>query len=127
MEMIEVKTAELVGPALDWAVAQAIGADQVEFGVVGSAAFIACIHRGTWERNWRPSTDWSQGGPLFDRHDILLGGLTGRPYAVVNNFPNGCGTRQNGPTKLIAACRAVVAAKLGDTVRVPVVMVEGEA
>lgn len=128
MEMIAVKTAELAGAALDWAVAQAIGADQVEFGVVGSAAFIACIHRGTWERNWRPSTDWSQGGPLIEKHlvsfcveheDVILAVLCDDYGMYISGW-------RQGETHLIAACRAIVAAKMGDTVQVPAQLVESK-
>lgn len=119
-DMIEVKTAELVGPALDWAVAQAIGADQVEFGVVGSAAFIACIHSGIWERNWRPSASWAQGGPLIDKHRMSFWGGENYVYAVC------AGGEGYGPTHLVAACRAIVAASLGDTVSVPAALLASQ-
>ena len=118
MEMIEVKTAELIGPALDWAVAQAIGADQVEFCVVGSAAFIACIHRGTWERNWRPSTDWSQCGPLIEKYDIHIAA----PARILTYFKWHAQTKNvhcEDLSLLVAVCRAVVSDRLGAVVSVP--------
>lgn len=127
MEMIEVKTADLVGPALDWAVAKSIGMAVAHDFCSYFTVEDGTVNLGRAGIEYSPSTDWGQGGPLFDLYDILLGGLTGKPYAVVNKFPNGCGVRQNGPTKLISACRAIVAAKLGETVRVPAALVGGGA
>lgn len=122
-KMIEVKAAELIGTALDWVVAQALGYSEGEDAYCNPAWFDGDRYVAS-KNQWRPSTDWGQGGILFDRYDILVGGLTGKPYAVVNNFPNGCGIRQNGPTKLIAACRAIVTYKLGDVVQVPAELLE---
>lgn len=120
-EFVEVKTAELTGAALDWAVAMAedwntllmpmgrteysVGATAVD--VDGNVTGFAC----------RYSTDWSQGGPLIEKHRVGFGIYADHYFAVtgLNDSSGSC----NGPTHLIAACRAIVASVLGKTVSVP--------
>lgn len=117
-EMIEVKTDDLIGPDLDFAVAQAIG-EQVEF-------YCGCVCLMTaWDEhgdrpNYQPSIDWAQGGPLLELKNWSL------PYRATARHHLGkyeaCspgGLPHNGDTPLIAACRAIVAATFGTTVSVP--------
>jgi hypothetical protein len=95
------KTSELTGPALDWAVAKAIG----EYKPVAVPHY---------------STDWSQGGPIIERERITLDGT-----AILNQWmavfyvPDEEPWEMRGPTPLIAAMRCFVAAHLGDEVEVP--------
>ena len=129
MEMVEVKTAELVGAALDWAVAMATGweSDRPQDGQIRKGDIYALVgpkpqYNANFCMYFSPSTDWSQGGELID------------PYNVkVFSYPNGSGNGrasarfvfdseiywQCGETPLIALCRAIVSAKLGDLVQVP--------
>jgi hypothetical protein len=97
------KTAELSGEALDWAVAEAEGHDF-------PAADVFC-------GIFNPSTDWTQGRPIIEREGIE----TTRGGAYVEHFWKA--TRHSnaayGPTPLIAAMRCYVASKLGDTVDIP--------
>lgn len=138
-DMIEVKTAELAGPALDWAVAEAEGIQRFVMGndwpgnsAVDDAAdrdrVVICnligrlvVARGGWSDEWKPSASWAQGGPLIDKHRMSFWGGENYVYAVC------AGGEGYGLTHLIAACRAIVAAKLGDTVRVPATLTEGGA
>lgn len=112
--MIEVKVSELEGKALDWAVAKIEGYDLLRH------PFRRAFIEGIGHIDYRPSTDWSQGGPLIDNHLISLadpgkhGGIWSAHILMVNTIQI-C----SGATPLIAACRAIVAAKLGDTVQVP--------
>lgn len=127
MEMIEVKTAELVGPALDWAVAHAIGhKPRTGHGCAYPVEIIDWNRPGTQVNACRfePSTDWSQGGPLISQFGIELRPLMGNRWSACA-WENG--RRVQGDSAEQAICRAIVAAKLGDTVRVPAVLVEGEA
>lgn len=95
------KTSELSGAALDWAVHQAWCE-----GACHDEPFPSY------------STDWAQGGPLIEREGIMLVRHTAIP--VLN-----CGpyywkaNKTDGPTPLIAAMRCYVASKLGDDVNVP--------
>lgn len=132
MEMIEVKTTELIGPALDWAVAHATKAwewahewfptmtlDPTFRGVTDSApnGYVSLMPRNPMRQGFEafePSTDWAQGGRLIDKHVTALNQAGTHTWWAHSEDRLG-----NGETALIAACRAIVAAKLGDTVSVP--------
>lgn len=133
-EFVEVRTSELAGQALDWAVAKAEGMTAhvaIDGNIYASAACWIRDRRfcapGASEV-FKPSTDWTQGGPLLDKYDIALnGGLADGEMviyatlrAVADNSPFATAA---GPTRLIAVCRAIVAAKLGDVVQVPAELV----
>lgn len=107
------KTSELTGPALDWAVAKADGLP---------------VHAPDWNNRfidaYNYSTDWAKGGPIIEREGISLKFFEyDRPsyWGAVKPVPgtscrtSGC----SGPTPLIAAMRCYVASKLGDEVEVP--------
>lgn len=123
------KTAELTGSALDWAVAKAKGFLMVM--TYGQAR--VCVRKTySFEDDvlWRASTDWSQGGPIIEREGIATWrmnngewiavfpgkfGYTGDNYYIdVETFDG-----EEGPTPLIAAMRCFVASKLGDEIDVP--------
>jgi hypothetical protein len=96
------KTNELTGAALDWAVHVALH---------GSCD-------GYAEHEY--STDWAQGGPIIEREQINIRVSTvGGEW--VGFTDNGWGVEgwSTGPTPLVAAMRCYVASKLGDTVDVP--------
>ena len=106
------KTAELIGPALDWAVGIAEGMDVEVFQYGGKPAI-----RFEY-KIWNPDSNWSQGGPIIEREKIRA-----VPYSV-----NGTGWfasigalnfKQDGPTPLIAAMRCFCASKLGDEIKIP--------
>ena len=135
-EFVEVKTAELVGPALDWAVAMAEGwaPDRPQDGQIKSEYRRLVVGRcpvwGNPHNFYSPSTEWAHGGPLLDKYDIALNGgktesVKGRGIfatlsGVAEGEPNACAF---GTTRLIALCRAIVAAKLGGVVQVPAELV----
>ena len=115
------KTSELTGPALDWAVAKCEGytdycgaTDKMlpprkEYGWVQ-----------LFDLNY--STDWAQGGPIIEREGIGLDQYADYPrwqaFTPAPEQPSGhcvC----NGSTPLIAAMRCYVASKLGDDVDIP--------
>ncbi|PBP34595.1 hypothetical protein CCL11_25765 [Pseudomonas syringae] len=110
-EFSEVKTADLVGVALDWAVAKVAG---VELALVGAHPHI--VVDGRLIGNYRPSTNWSQGGPLIERFrvSIIYSDEVCDPCAWTDSS-----AAWHAPTPLIAACRAIVASVLGETVSVP--------
>jgi len=108
------KTSELIGPALDWAVAkckEVITGDNLDVGFV-------------LEGGYTPSTDWSQGGPIIERELIeTTPDLSDRVVIwfaeIWPDISKPCTARGNGPTPLIAAMRCYVASKLGDEVEIP--------
>lgn len=125
------KVSELTGAALDWAVAIAEGWKFVigRMNCSREVWFERCDKTGTFrvlQHEMRPSTDWSQGGPIIERECI-----TTIPYDAASSSPRNPEyweavlferdgeITQYGPTPLIAAMRCFVASKLGDEVDVP--------
>lgn len=114
------KTAELTGVMLDYWTARADGVPHEAMSFVGGnmpAPWEACSINGTGM--FRPSTKWEQGGPIIERELIELShdrdwredGAFGRVWQghiVAGHW--------DGDTALIAAMRAYVADKFGDTV-----------
>jgi hypothetical protein len=102
---MKIKTSELTGAALDWAVARCeCGPDDIT--QIDDPHFY--------------STDWAQGGPIIEREQITIGAdgegwCAGKPWDT--DWMSGFVHR--GDTPLIAAMRCYVASKLGDTVEVP--------
>lgn len=116
---MKIKTSELSGVALDWAVGVACGED-VQVGPGVKQLSVKCQIPGLLTC-WAPSTNWSQGGPLIERFRVDV--MTERAgmvaaYSCDEEYKPITGDRY-GETVLIAACRAIVAAKLGDEVDVP--------
>lgn len=109
---MKTKTSELIGAALDWAVAKCEGrtanAYWMNDGICGT---------------YSPQTYWNQAGPIIERELINLSPPFDceQPDAGTNSWgayiANKAG--QIGPTSLIAAMRCYVASKLGDEVDVP--------
>jgi hypothetical protein len=110
------KTSELTGAALDWAVAKCEGYEIVS--MKGSkATFLDRRDDGALnDMEISYSTNWAQGGPIIEREmislwpfdDVTWKAETARDAIVFE-----------GETPLIAAMRCYVAAKLGDDIDVP--------
>jgi hypothetical protein len=118
------KTSELTGAALDWAVAKCIY-DNLRYRY-GSPCFNPLTKRVYESQGlqdigvtFSPSTNWAQGGPIIEREAITVS--EGSPVAGLEWMAcdRGCTHIQHGPTYLIAAMRCYVASKLGDDVAVP--------
>ena len=98
---MKVKTSELTGKALDWAVGTA---DQCDLAPVAY------------------SSKWEFGGPIIEREGISIV----LDWDVVGEFSWGATriegpavSEAQGPTPLIAAMRCYVASQLGDEVEIP--------
>lgn len=120
MTMVKVKTAELTGLALDWSVAKATGINaeiSYKHDPENHNEEPCEIFDNDTVDAFSPSTDWSQGGPLIDEHDVWLSDYDGA--CVASCEPHFGRFIQEGNTNLIAICRAVVATKLGEEVEVP--------
>ena len=112
---MKIKTAELTGAALDWVVAKCEGEeyrDRMEWDGIGQDY---PAHKY--------STDWSQGGPIIEREEILFVGSTGKYSAWLSNRSIFDFNYQS-PTHLIAAMRCWVTFKLGDEVDIPAELVQ---
>lgn len=109
--MTKIKSSELTRAALDWAVAKAEGRTDVRVDDDGELV-------GSHEFDY--STDWSQGGPIIERHVFRLEDTDGGSGDIERWLAEGSGgVIQYGPTPLIAAMRCYVASKLGDEVEIP--------
>ncbi|WP_286974938.1 phage protein NinX family protein [Pseudomonas sp.] len=131
-QMIEVKVAEAIGPALDWLVGTTERLSlQVISGEYGTGPRVFQVD-GRGMIRYRPSTDWSQGGPLMDAHCRSYGAVQndsgvirsyayreGEPYDPLRPM-----RLSSGPTILIAFGRARVRAMLGDTAMVPAELID---
>lgn len=107
---MKIKTADLIGPALDWAVAKCLQPGYEEWRLI------------RWiEQEFAPTANWAQGGPIIERERVEIG-PTFSGTTWVAGYPNKPTSKQcwsNGPTPLIAAMRCFVASRLGDEVDVP--------
>jgi hypothetical protein len=119
------KTSELIGPALDWAVATCEGYTEYcgetekmlpprkEYGWVS-----------LFDYNY--STDWNLAGPIIESECIATyasGACSVSPknpdYWVAEILDTTEILTQYGPTPLIAAMRCYCCAKLGDEIEIP--------
>lgn len=134
--MTTYKTTELDGALLDAAVAMAEGIKGAKVEPYkhseGDGKFVCMIPamRGDasdpsghipYMNGYCPSRQWSLGGPIIEREKIALCHGTAFDTNFVEwhaIYPSADGGKftMRGPTLLIAAMRAYVASKLGDTV-----------
>ena len=121
---MKVKTSELTGAALDWAVAKCEGKAPKIDCTSFKGAFIYRVYLG-WSYafsvngsivEYTPSTDWARGGPIIERTGICL------EYSLIPDRWCACIMADQevyGPTALIAAMRCLVADSMGDEVEIP--------
>lgn len=128
---MKVKTSDLIGTALDLALAKCEDFS-IEFEEKDGGRF--WINRTNHTQQYYPpfgylhdvffpSSDWSQGGPIIDEM------MKGEFFFMENDGNDNCHvaystTAHNnfhgyGPTPLVAAMRCFVASKLGDEVDIP--------
>lgn len=111
------QTDALEGPLLDLAVANSIGLQAVIHQVDNAISpfFECCVLSGCGrlQYQWIPSRSWAQGGPLVEEHAISLV-ERGRGHWVAGMRG---GMLMAADSPLLAAMRALVAARLGDLVR----------
>lgn len=106
------KTNELQGAALDWAVAKCEGITVLpkmrggHFVTLNRGQTVLLCH----------STDWAQGGPIIEREKICIDVLLNGKWLAVSRT-----TEKQGyaDTPLVAAMRCYVTSKLGDEVEIP--------
>jgi opacity protein-like surface antigen len=115
--LVTCNTCDLEGAALDWAVAFAEGIKVVLAAPAYGNGWRVRYDLHYSQAKYSPSSDWSQGGPLIDKHRLGFGIYADHYFAVTGlNEQSGAGT---GANHLTSACRAVVASAFGDAVSVP--------
>lgn len=150
-----IQTNKLIGPALNWAVAIALGWADVQITAYEDPdsqdepffrpdkvvnGVVVCLSGC----RWRPSTNPAQGHPLTEQEKINTLFDVGGPVAVLSavkpevaaalrekDYDYAIGARtpyniQRGPTSLVAAMRCLVSSKLGDFIDVPEPLISKE-
>jgi hypothetical protein len=106
------KTSELSGTALDWAVAKCEGL------INGDALDVGFIREG----GYTPSTNWALGGAIIEREKISLIWMqfSDEQYWLASIDVEEQAEREEiADTPLVAAMRCYVASKLGDNIEIP--------
>ena len=109
---MKIKTSELTGAALDWAVGYVMGEK------------LRILERQiVWPEDYSPSTNWAQGGPIIEREGMGVWmyqwNEQGEPEAGWYAEDKDGDHVRTGTTPLIAAMRCYVASKMGDEVEIP--------
>ena len=108
---MKIKTQNLIGPALDWAIAKCEGVKIIQ-GAKNTLWLADEPDNDATE--WSPSTNWAQGGPIIEQEKI----------ATKENRHNHWSAKidtagwMRGPTPLVAAMRCYVTSKMGDEIEV---------
>ena len=126
------KTSELTGVALDWAVAKCMGHRVAENYGSYIRIYLPDPKQAGYTLAFCPSTDWAQGGPIIEREGIELRywGLHSVPWKASIDGDTDAGVvlyEEHGTTPLIAAMRCYVASKLGDEIEIPTERTTGES
>ena len=104
---MKIKTSELTGAALDWAVAKCLGVDYISF-----LNMHQCGH-------FHFSTDWAEGGPIIEREKISVIHMEGTQHWIAMLFKPTADTTPKSEGPLIAAMRCYCCSKLGDEIDIP--------
>ena len=109
---MRIKTKDLTGAALDWAVAKA---DKREMLPIRQWITFAEL------TDYKPTVSWALTGPLRDKYklDVMDFSKDVEPFISASYEKYNGLHSVEGPTALIAICRAVVACEIGDEVEVP--------
>jgi hypothetical protein len=114
---MKIKTKDLIGAALDWAVSRAEG-------VVSDDIDDFCM---STQDEFNYSANWELAGPIIEREGIDLFTEKGTPKSWVASVArhqkgqrlDGWRLHVYGPTPLIAAMRCFTASRLGREVDIP--------
>ncbi len=135
MAKVPIKTCDLLGPPLDWAVAIGLGLEESDnphiiaeatAGTRSPVVFIgpqATVGISSLEfcGSYRPSFDWGQGGPLIEK--VYRIEVIGEKWEATIRISDQEGSVSfdscTAETPLIAACRVIVTASLGTVINVP--------
>lgn len=122
--LTELKTSELEGAALDWAVGRAAGVDFGPDSLQSPREVIVGGYQGRPRVHWSPRQYWAQLGPLLKAHRISLldKGANGEKYMARASDSMGVYCHSTDP--MLTACRAIACRHFGDTVGIPTYLLE---
>lgn len=117
---MKIKTQDLIGVQLDWAVAKCEDVNEEAFRLYYTPTESSDLDTHGYPE-FHYSTIWAQGGPIIEQEKISTC-WEGTTW-VATLFNKNCGEtwygHRYGPTSLIAAMRCFVASKLGNEIEVP--------
>ena len=130
------KTSEITGVALDWAVAKSAGVG-VHMSRGGWVVFDSDSHaefsngyNDSKMQMFKPSFNWAQGGAIIERECISIehcwDASEESPAMWQATYTNSL-IEEQGATPLVAAMRCYVASKLGDEIEIPTELMKGES
>ena len=141
IKFVKIKTVDLVGLALDWAVAKCedklwLAYENALFNeTVLPARPSEYLRDNFFGPEFSPSTNWAQGGPIIEREITKLFKNVGgthtaqirheETHSLISRNVLAGWTNASGPTPLIAAMRCYVASKLGDAIDILDDLVKG--
>jgi hypothetical protein len=123
--MTKIKTSELIGAALDWAVAKCEGLLERGSAPLGAAVCkisgdrVILTFCARDDNEYEPSTYWSQGGPIVEREGINLLKVGIKNWRATMDYGSNGSPVFHDVNPLIVAMRCYVASKLGDEVEIP--------
>lgn len=123
-DLIEVKTADLVGEALGWAVGKAEGLNlELVPPQYGNPWRVFARYQATateHTKRYNPWEDWSLAGALQDKYVRLVERSADGESVAITWRPGSCREGEGwGDTTPVAVCRSIVELIRGDTVQVP--------
>jgi hypothetical protein len=120
---MKIKTQDLTGPALAWAVATLSGYTNLHRrelrGYEHPTTVLAMDACNGWAEFSSLYLDWERCGPIIEREAISIRPIGNRTWEAEEWSRDGCQTFAEGPNPLVAAMRCYVASKMGDEVEVP--------
>lgn len=137
MDHVLVNTADLTGPALNWAVACIEGLEAPD---AREGTPPVCCPPGLCDaQEFEPSTNWAQAGLLIDKWKIdvatvkwpstgewvasmAMDWLESEARRQLDSKPLGWFHHQLGPTAQVAAMRCLVVSQLGPEVKIPAII-----
>jgi hypothetical protein len=125
--MTKIKTSELTSTALNWAVAKCEQRAITSF--LGGAIWVKGRHENGleldgWDLIFDPHFSWMFSGPIIEREKISIEWTSADKWYACIEWLDEPSFEGFGITPSIAAMRTYVASKLGDSVEIPIELME---
>lgn len=117
--LVQMKTAELEGAALDWAVGRAAGVDFGPDSMQSPREVIVGGYQGRPRVHWSPRQYWAQLGPLIKPNYISFLGMGANGHGVSARASDVLGMYHHPTDEMLVICRAIAARHFGETVGIP--------
>ncbi|MBC8947274.1 phage protein NinX family protein [Xenorhabdus indica] len=124
---MKIKTSELTGQALDWAMALSLGAEICSKGRFLELPSGHFVDKKSKYYSFKPSTNWTQCGQLIEEYKVQFVLVSDAIIEASSHLMNKkLVVAEFGSNHLEAVCRLIVLGKLGDEVEIPDELLEAE-